>query len=62
MNKIEKVIKSISAVPIDSKFYGEFESDSPRIDLYSKIIVFDKKTGSKWGSPGPLYSPFKVMQ
>ena len=42
--------KTISAVPIDSEFYGEFESDSPMIDLYSKIISADEKTKSKSGS------------
>ena len=52
---IEKPQTSISAVPIDSKFYGEFESDSPRIDLYSKNMSFEKKTMSKCGSQGPPY-------
>ena len=28
--------KSISPVPIDSKFYGENESDNQNIDLYKK--------------------------
>ena len=60
--KLEKSRKSISAVPIDSRFYGEFESDSPRIDLYSKIISFDKNRDQNGGSPGPLYSSFKVLQ
>ena len=55
MHKNEKVIKLISAVPIGSKFYGEFESDDPRIDLYNKIISFHKKMRSKWEPLGPLH-------
>ena len=45
--KLKKSQKSISAVPIDSKFYGEFESENPRIGLYRKVISFDEKTRSK---------------
>ena len=51
-----------STVPFDQKSYGEIESDNPRIDLYSKIISFVKKTSSKWRSLGQLYGPFKVVQ
>ena len=49
----------MSSVPIDSKFYGEFDSDNEIIDLYRKTMSFDEKTRSRWGSPEPLYSPFK---
>ena len=52
-HKIEKTIKSISAVPIGSKFYGEFESDNQNIDLYRKTMIFDEKMRLKivisWG-------------
>ena len=44
-----KIIKNISPVPIDSKFYGQKESDNQIIDLYKKIMIFNKKTMSKWG-------------
>ena len=47
--KLKKSSKSIPAVPIDSKFYGGFESDSPRIDLYSKIISVVEKNGVEMG-------------
>ena len=62
MIKLKKSYKSISPVPVDSKFYGEFDSDNQDIDLYSKTISFDEKTMSKSGSMGPLCSPFKVVQ
>ena len=51
---LQKSATEISPVPLSSKFYGEFESDNQNIDLYRKTIIFDEKTRSKWGSPGPL--------
>ena len=51
-NILKNKYKSISAVPIDSKFYGESESDSPWIDLYSKIMSFHKKHDVEMGVSG----------
>ena len=34
------------------RFYGEFEFHSPRINLYSKIISFNKEATAKYRSTG----------
>ena len=54
--------QSISPVPLIMKFHGESDSDSPWVDLYRKIISFDKKMRSKWRSTGPYIPSFKVVQ
>ena len=46
---MSKSIKSISPVPIDSKFYGEKESDNQIIDLYRKIMIFDQNSTENRG-------------
>ena len=58
MNLGQKSATEISPVPLSSKFYGESESDNQNIDLYRKIIIFDKKMKSKivisWGVGYPM--------
>ena len=60
MNLVKKSATEISPVPLSSKFYGESESVNQNIDLYTKIIVFDKKMRPKivilWGVPPPIYT------
>ena len=39
----------MSPVPIDSKFYGEKESDNQIIDLYRKFMIFDQNSTENRG-------------
>ena len=57
MNLAQKTATEISPVPLSSKFYGESESDNQNIDLYRKIMIFDKKWRQKLVMYPPVWGP-----
>ena len=41
-------------IPLDWKFYGEFDSDNQNIDLYKKQLILMKNRGQNGGLRGLL--------